>query len=362
MRVDAAVLRGLDEPYRLETVELAEPGPGEVLVRIAGAGICHTDAMLRAGLVPLPVIGGHEGSGVVERVGSGVTTVVEGDHVVLSFDSCGDCVNCRDAHPAYCTTMVARNITGTNLDGSTPARDARGEPVHARWFQQSSFATYALATERNVIVVDRELPIELLGPLGCGVQTGAGTVFNSLRVRPGDGVVIFGAGAVGLSAVMAARVAGASTIVAVDVHQSRLDLATELGATHTVAGNGADVGAAVREATDSVRYGIDTTGLPSVISTAIGCLRPGGTLALVGIQQGDLTLGPMDLAAGRNLMGILEGDSVPQQLIPALIELWQQGRFPFDKLITTFPLAAINEAEKAAQHGEVIKPVLLPDR
>jgi aryl-alcohol dehydrogenase len=278
MEIQAAVFRGTDESYRVETVELDEPGPGEVLVRIAGVGMCHTDTLMRFGAGTLPMIGGHEGSGVVSAVGPGVTEVAVGDHVVLSFDSCGDCENCRRAHPAFCETFIGRNFTGSNLDGSTSVRDASGEAVRAWWFQQSSFGTHALATVRNVVKVDPDVPLELLGPLGCGVLTGAGSVFNSLKVEPGTSFAVFGAGAVGLSAVMAARVAGASTIIAVDLHQSRLELARELGATHVVDGNAADVGDQVRAAAGGeVQYALDTTGVPAVLSTAIGTLRQIGT-------------------------------------------------------------------------------------
>lgn len=362
MEIQAAVLRGTDEPYRIETVELDEPGPGEVLVRIAGVGLCHTDALMRFGVGTLPMIGGHEGSGVISAIGPGVTEVAVGDHVVLSFDSCGDCENCRRAHPAYCETFIGRNFTGSNLDGTTSVRDSSGEAVRARWFQQSSFGTHALATVRNVVKVDPDVPLELLGPLGCGVLTGAGSVFNSLKVEPGTSFAVFGAGAVGLSAVMAARVAGAATIIAVDLHRSRLDLARELGATHVVDGNAEDVGDQVRAAAGGgVQYALDTTGVPAVLSTAIGTLRISGSLGMVGIQMGDLAIGPMDLAPGRTLTGIVEGDALPQRLIPQLIALWQQGRFPFDRLVETFPLSQINEAEKAAHGGDVVKPVLLPD-
>jgi aryl-alcohol dehydrogenase len=238
MLINAAVLRAADAPYAVEQVQLDAPGPGEVLVKIAGAGMCHTDLLGRTDLIGKPVILGHEGSGTIEAIGPGVTGLATGDHVVLSFDSCGGCANCRAAHPAYCAEFFPRNLTGLAMDGSTPAVGEDGKPIAARWFAQSSFASHAIATARNVVRVEPDLPLELLGPLGCGIQTGAGSVLIALGVTAGSSIAVFGTGGVGLAAVMAAAVAGAATIIAVDLHPSRLDLAAELGATHTI--NGAD--------------------------------------------------------------------------------------------------------------------------
>jgi aryl-alcohol dehydrogenase len=362
MQITAAVLRDRAGAFALETVEQREPEHGEVRVRIAGAGICHTDELPRTDAlpIPLPVIAGHEGSGVVEAVGPG-TSLAVGDHVVLSFDSCRTCDNCVDGHPSYCATFFERNLFGTGLvETGHDVRDAGGEPVAARWFGQSSFASHALVAERNAVKVDADLPIELLGPLGCGVQTGAASILEALRVRAGSSVIVSGVGAVGLSAVMAARVAGAATIVAVDINPARLELATELGATATVDGRTDDLTAALLAATGGAQYGLDTTGLPPVATAVLRALRPTGTLGLVGVQQGPISLEPMDLSVGRNVMGILEGDAVPQTFLPRLISLWREGRFPFDRLVRTYPLAEINEAERAALAGEVVKPVLVP--
>lgn len=362
MRIKAAVLRAHDGPYRIEDVELADPRPDEVRVRIVGAGMCHTDLLPRVPdfIAPPPIIAGHEGSGVVEEVGSAVTGLAPGDHVVLSYDSCHACANCRSALNPYCETFFARNLTGQPVDGHNPVHDADGRPVAARWFGQSSFATHAIVAARNVVKVAEDLPLELLGPLGCGVQTGAGAVLNSLAVTAGSSIAVFGAGGVGLSAVMAARVAGAATIAAVDVNPARLELARELGATHTFDGAAPDLALSLLQETGGFQYALDTTGLPQVINTAIGALRPAGVCGTVGVQQGDLVLDPGALSVGRTVKGILEGDAVPQVFIPKLIALWRQGRLPFDRLIRTFPLEQINEAEQASLKGEVVKPVLLP--
>jgi aryl-alcohol dehydrogenase len=364
MKIQAAVLRAGDKPYSLERLELAGPGAGEILVRIVGTGMCHTDMVPRspefATLAPLPLVTGHEGAGVVEAAGAGVSGIAVGDHVVLSFDSCGFCASCRGGHPAYCESFLPRNLSGRHLDGSSPATDEAGKPVGARWFGQSSFASHALATAQNAVVVDRSLPLEILGPLGCGIQTGAGSVLVAMGVRAGATIVVYGAGAVGLAAVMAARVAGATTIIAVDLHPSRLDLARELGATHVIDGKAPDGTQQILALTGGVEYAFDTTGIPSVIAGAVTVLRPLGVCGLVGVRGADLVLPPLTLELGKTVMGIIEGDVVPQRFIPQMIVLWRQARFPFDRLVRKFPLAKIDEAERASLSGEVVKPVLLP--
>jgi len=360
MKATAAVLRAPDGAYALEEVTLRDLRADEVLVRIVGVGMCHTDVLPRAGVGATPIIPGHEGAGVVESIGSAVTRVAVGDHVVLSFDSCGACANCRAGQPAYCDLFMAKNLYGRELDGSTTVTDANGQAVGARWFGQSSFATHAISTERNTVVVDKSLPLELFGPLGCGIQTGAGSILVALDVQPGTSVSVFGAGAVGLSAVMAAKAAGATTIIAVDLHQHRLDLALELGATHAFIGTSPDLADRITAASPGgVHYAFDTTGVPSVITTALATTRWTGSVGLVGVQMGDLVLDASALI-GKKVMGILEGGADPQTFIPRMIQLWQEGRFPFDRLIEQFPLTDINEAEQASLTGRTIKPVLRP--
>jgi len=344
----------------VEEVELAAPGPAEVLDKVVGAGLCHTDLLPRHGLpLPLPLVVGHEGSGVVEAVGPGVTRVAVGDHVVMSFDSCGWCARCRDGEPSYCDEFFPRNLYGLRPDGSTPMTDRQGAPVSARWFGQSSLAGHAIASERGLVRVDPELPLELLGPLGCGIQTGAGSVLLALQVTAGSSVAVFGAGAVGLAAVMAAHAAGASEIIAVDLHAKRRELALELGATRVVDGADPDVATQITAWTGGVDRALDTTGVSSVIVSALASLRARGVCALVGVG-GELVLPPMALGNGRVLTYLMEGDAVPQQFIPRLIALWQQGRFPFDRLIRTYALDAVNDAERDSASGETVKPVLLP--
>ncbi|WP_181781979.1 NAD(P)-dependent alcohol dehydrogenase [Pseudonocardia pini] len=364
MLIQAAVLRSADAPFAVEPVELPEPGPGQVLVRIAGTGFCHTDVLPR---VPgfrgaPPLIAGHEGAGTVVAVGPGATVEV-GTPVLLSFDSCGRCANCLGGHPAYCDSFYALNLTGRGGPGAVQARDGAGREVAARWFGQSSFATHALAGSRTVVPVDPDLPLELLGPLGCGIQTGAGSILIALGVTAGSTVAVYGAGAVGLAAVMAAKVAGAAAIVAVDLHDSRLEKALELGATHVVRGDSDRVVKEVQAATGGGAHrALDTTAVPAVIAAGVEGLRPRGTIGLVGAGAGarDLVLAPSALTMGKSVTGILEGDAVPQLFLPRLIELWRQGRFPFDSLVRTYPLAEIDRAERDAAAGTTIKPVLLP--
>ncbi|WP_134325174.1 NAD(P)-dependent alcohol dehydrogenase [Cumulibacter soli] len=361
MKTQAAVMRAADGPYAIEEIELPNPGPGELLVRVVGAGMCHTDVVPRAGsdLVGPPIVTGHEGSGVVEAVGPDVTRAQVGDHVCLSFDSCGKCQACADGVPAYCVQFMVRNLSGLTAEGQPVGKDANGADVKARWFGQSSFATYCLATERNAVVVDKALPLEKLGPLGCGVQTGAASIAVAMGFKAGRSLVVFGAGAVGLSALMAAKVLEAKTIIAVDLHPHRLDIARELGATHVIAGDAEDLVAQIHEITGGgADYVFDTTGLPPVQKNAMAALRLGGTAGFVGVQQGDFPMGSE--STGKSIMNILEGATDPQVFIPRMIEWWQAGKFPFDSLIETYPMSEINQAEQDSLSGKTIKPILIP--
>lgn len=357
----AAVLRTSDGAFVVEDVVLDPPQANEVVVRIAGVGLCHTDLLPRTPVVKTPLIPGHEASGVVEAVGSAVSDVAVGDHVILSFRSCGTCRNCSDALPAYCDSFWALNMSGYREGRPTNAEDRDGRPVQARWFGQSSFADRCVVDARQVVTVDKSLPLELLGPLACGVLTGAGSVFHSLEVGPGDSIAVFGAGTVGLSAVMAARVAGATTIVAVDLKAERLALAEELGATHAFLGDDPELVPRIRGlVAGGLDFSLDNTGVPSVIAAAVDVLRLRGTAGMLGVALEPVPFTPQQFAMGRVVKGILMGDAVPRLLIPPLLELWQQGRFPFDRLITPFPLDQVNEAEQAMHAGKVIKPVLIP--
>ncbi|MFI0720658.1 zinc-binding dehydrogenase [Streptomyces sp. NPDC021224] len=363
MRFAAAVLRAYDGPFAVEEV-LLESGPadGEVLVRVAGSGMCRTDLAVRrsAGRSPLPAVLGHEGSGVVVGTGGPGTGLNVGDHVVLSFDSCGRCRNCRAAAPAYCDSFASLNLFGGRTEHAARFTDAAGGALAPRWFGQSSFADYAVVPARNAVRVDPSLPLELLGPLGCGFLTGAGAVLHSFGAGAGDTLAVFGAGAVGLAAVMAATAAGAVT-VAVDRHPERLALAERLGATvlHAAQDGLPD---RIRQRTDGgAQYALDTTGSAALINDALRALRPRGRLGLVARLHGPLPLEVGTLDRGRRVSHICEGDAVPGLLVPRLIGLWRAGRFPFDELIRTYPLSGVNEAERDCDAGRVVKPVLIPD-
>jgi aryl-alcohol dehydrogenase/geraniol dehydrogenase (NAD+) len=361
----AAVVREIGKPFQFEEIEVAPPREHEVRVRVVGAGICHTDLIVRDGFnVPVPVVLGHEGSGVVESVGSHVKNVKKGDHVVLSYNSCGACPACRLQQPPFCEQFFPNNFSGVRpQDGSSPL-SCRGAMLHGNFFGQSSFATYAIAHERNTVVVEPSLPLELLGPLGCGIQTGAGTVANTLRFRKGQSIAIFGGGSVGLAGLLAAVAIGASKVIVIELNPERAKLARSLGATHVIDPQQTpDLVAAIREAGGGgVHHAMDTTGRPQIHEGAFQALLPGGMLALIGVPppNGTLTLSLMDLLVrGVGVKGVLEGDSDPQLFIPQMLRWYQEGRFPFDRLIGKFPFDQINEACHATETGKVVKPLLL---
>ncbi len=362
--VTVAVARTPGADFTIEEATLAPPGPREVLVRIAGVGICHTDLIARDQFTPfpLPAVLGHEGAGVVEEVGSEVASVRPGDHVVLSFDSCGVCPSCSRAQPAYCREFYLRNFSGLRGDGAA-LRDAAGEALTGRFFGQSSFASHALAAERSVVKIADDVPLELMGPLGCGVQTGAGAVLNVLRPQEGASLAIFGAGSVGLAALLAAKVAGCGEMILIDRNARRLALARELGATVCVDPSDGDVVEAVRRATaGGADFSLECTGVPAVLRHAVDCLNVPGMCGVVGAPPfgAEVSLDITSLLLGRTVRGVIEGDSVPQDFIPKLIELWRQGLFPFDRLITAYALDEINLAVRDVHAGHVLKPIVRP--
>ncbi|MDO9222593.1 MAG: NAD(P)-dependent alcohol dehydrogenase [Caulobacter sp.] len=365
MQVTAAVARVPGGDFTIETVDIEDPRPDEIRVRIAAVGVCHTDLVGRDGAMPfsLPAVLGHEGAGVVDSIGSAVTKVAVGDRVALTFRSCGACDRCQRGDPAYCHSMPMLNYIGMRPDGSKAlARD--GEAVSSNFFGQSSFATYALAYERNVLKLPDDVPFEIAAPLGCGVQTGAGGIMLALACPKGSSLLILGGGAVGLSAVMGAAIQGCGTIIVVEPHAARRALAAELGATHVIDPIAEkDLAAAVRAILpQGVDYAFDTTGRPEILAATMTCLAPKGVFGIVGIPPAGTPM-PGDLGTvltfGQTVRGIIEGDSDPDAFIPRLVEHWRAGRLPLEKLIRTFPLAQINAAIAAQHHGDCVKVVLL---
>lgn len=365
MKIQALVTSG-EINFEKQTLVLDEPRADEVLVKIVASGICHTDATVldQTLPVPYPAVLGHEGSGIVEQVGSNITTVKPGDHVVLGFSYCGHCENCLEGNAGGCENMIPLNFAGKNNHGVTPLHTEDGQDV-SQFFGQSSFATYATVGENNIVKVDKDVDLRYLGPFGCGIMTGSGTVFNSLTPEPGSSFVVFGTGAVGLSGMMAAKIAGCHPIIAVDIHDSRLELAKELGATHTINSKNEDVVAKIKEITSKgADYSLETTGVPEVTLSSLRCLRVKGVAATVAVGKRNLTINIFNdvVANALTLKGVIEGDAVPQLIIPKLVRFFKNGQFPIDKMVEFYEFEQINEAFEDSKNGSAIKPILILDK
>ena len=364
MQIKAAVVREKSGPFAIETLDLCEPRADELIVRVVASGMCQTDLHGRDGYFAVsqfPAVFGHEGAGVVHAVGSAVREFAPGDHVIMSYPWCGDCANCRRHRLNYCLNARVLKNRGTRADGSTLLAD-NGAPVYSAYFQQSSFGTFALTQERYAVKVRNDAPLELLGPLACSGQTGAGAVFNALKPNAGESIAIFGVGAVGLSALLAAKILGCAPIVAVDIHAHRLALARELGATHTInATTSPNVVAELRDAVGGgVHYAVEASAVPAVLRDAITSLMPGGTCALLGSARGgtEASFEMPFLQQGRSVRGVVQGDSIPKEFIPKLVDLVVEGKFPIGKMIKFYDLADINRAAEESSAGIAIKPVL----
>jgi aryl-alcohol dehydrogenase len=366
MKIKALVVEEKDAPFELHEIELEDPGPGEALVRIVATGVCHTDEITRGGDMPMPFpsILGHEGAGIVEKVGAGVTRVAPGDRVVIEWPWCGECRNCLEGEPRYCLRMGEAVVSGHRFKGERKGKSAysrEGEPIHGHFFGQSSFGTHAIALATALVNVPDDVPLELMGPLACGLATGAGAVLNEARPGLGDSLLIVGVGAVGLAAIMAARSTGATTIIAADLHDSRLDLAREFGGTHTINSGSADLVEEVARITGStVDFAFDCTGVIPVIEKAAETVGMLGTLVLIGGAPAGAKFSLDHLGAlwGKRVIGVLGGGGRSGQLITALIELYRQGRFPFDRLVRYYELDQVEEALADSASGKVVKPIL----
>ncbi len=364
MKIKAAIVKEKGAPFVIEEVELDEPRDNEIIVRIVGTGLCHTDIGARMGGLPMPFpsVLGHEGSGIVEKVGAHVTKVKPGDHVATTFISCGTCPACLKGIPACCSIFKPLNMFGKRPDGSTTIKQ-NGKTIYGSFFGQSTFATHALVTERNVVKVPSDIPVEMLGPLGCGIQTGAGGVINVIKAQPGSNVAIFGVGSVGLSAVMAAAVSGCTKIIGVDIMDDRLKVAKDFGATHVINSSKVNAVEEIRKLTGGgIEYTLECTGNPKVFRQAVDSLMVGGMCVLIGVAPlgVEVSLEMQFILDARTIRGTPEGDSNPDIFIPKLIELYKQGRFPFDKMIKYYKLDQINQAMEDSMSGKTLKAVLRP--
>ena len=362
----AAVCRQGSDPFQLEEMTIGEPRADEVLVRFTATGLCHTDLVVAAGFMPtpFPVVVGHEGAGIVEEVGSAVRGFSPGDRVVASFSFCGSCRSCLSGQPAYCPDHLPLNFGAQRADGTVGLRDASGNPVRDHFFGQSSFADYGLCRPSSLIRIPQASPPDhVIAPLGCGVITGAGAVWNALKAPADATIAVFGAGAVGLSAVMAAVAAGASRIIVSDTHSNRLDLATHLGATDVfdaADGSGAEN---VLELTHGlgVDFSVECTGMPEVMAEAVAALAPLGSAAILGVppEGAELRTNAFALLEGRTVTGCIVGHQAPAVLVPRILRLHDEGRFPVEAMIRTYALDDIAKAVDDARSGATVKPVLL---
>lgn len=364
IKMRAAVLHNPEDDYSFEDVELSEPKGDEVLVRIKACGLCHTDDFGRTLNLPMPLVLGHEGAGIVEKIGENVTDFAVGDHVAFSYASCGHCRNCLSGMPQYCLNFNRINFGGTGADGVTKIHQ-NGKPV-SMFFGQSAFANYATISSRSIVKIDPDIDFAIAAPMGCGIQTGAGAVLNTLKPNVDESIAVFGCGAVGMSAIMAAVAAGCRQVIAVGGNPKSLALAKELGATDTVnrkeLAEGTTIAEAVAEVSGGgVQYAIDTSGNGNMIQNAIRSTALHGKVVLLAPtgKIADFDAGTDVLMNYRTVIGCCEGDSVPKIFIPRLIQLYKQGKFPVDKIIKTYDFADSNQARKDSNTGKCIKAVVV---
>ena len=374
MKMTAAVMyeQGLPAPYvdskpfRIEEVELEGPGEGEVLVEVRAAGLCHSDLSVIAGMRKrtLPVVGGHEGAGIVREVGRGVTRLKAGDHVVMTVASgCGHCHPCLGSRPALCDFVGSSRSKGVLWNGARKLSHF-GNPVY-HYSSISSFAQYAVTVPDTLIKADPSIPLDVTAMFGCAVVTGAGAVFNSAKLRPGQSVAVFGLGGVGLNTVMAAKIAGASVVIGIDIHDSKFPLARELGCTHTFLATDPKLVEAVRDLTQGgVDFAFEISGAKSAMASANAMTRKAGEVICVGLgsstelfQYAHTAL----VSEERAIRGSLMGSGVAERDVPIYLKLFQDGKMPVDRLKSgTMGFDDLNLALDRLERGEVVRQVLLP--
>ncbi|KAF5239229.1 hypothetical protein FANTH_10031 [Fusarium anthophilum] len=365
----AYVVNEAKADFELVPVVLDEVRADEVLVEMRYSGICHTDIVLQQGLLPMvefPAVFGHEGAGIVRHLGQDVHIpgLKIGDAVALSFNTCGTCKPCSSGHPAFCFTHPQVNHNAVRIgDRSTPGRLSDGRSVRTQYFGQSSFSKMSVVNAKCIVKCPYPEDMHLYAPLGCGLQTGAGTIMNVLRPTPKDSLVVFGLGSVGLAALMAARHLGVEELIAVDIMPARLDLARELGASHTLnSREETDVVETIKKITGGgAAFAVDCTGIPKVIEDTISSIGSMGKAAVVGVPPADvqIKLNPLEfLLENKTFIGVIEGDSNPPVFIPELIELHRAGKFPIEKLCQTYHFSELPQAIADMHSGKVIKPVI----
>jgi len=363
MIIRAAVLYEPHHPLVIEDLELDAPGPNEVQVRMVATGVCQTDLHPIEGHLrwPLPAVLGHEGAGVVETVGSGVNSLLPGDHVVLIVSpSCGECIYCESGRPYLCSVGAKSAFNGTLISGVK--RLHKNEEYINHFFCQSSFAEHAIVDERNAIKVRSDAPLDSVCLLGCGTMTGVGGVVNTAKVEPGSSVAVFGCGGVGQSAILGAVLVGASTIIGIDIHDLKLASALNLGATDIINATDTDPVDAVREISGGgVDYAFEAIGSTKVMEQAWSVIKAGGKAVILGAAAPDefLRIDPYELLAGKVLMGSSCGSVVPKRDIPRFVDLYMRGRLPLDKLVGRhYSLEQINDAFSELKRGKSNRSVI----
>jgi aryl-alcohol dehydrogenase len=360
----AAVARAPHSPVELTTLQLDDPAANEVLVEVQAAGICHSDLAGRDQLMPfaLPGVLGHEGAGIVRAIGSAVTAVEVGDRVVMSQAFCGSCKACTAGRISACPNTMGLALNGARTDGTLTITDEARTRVSGGYLGQSSWATHALVREPNVVRLPDDVPWEVASPLACGVQTGAGAIINVLKPAATDSIVVFGAGTVGLSAVMAAKFAGCETIIVADPQPARLELARELGANYTLDPTSEDAVAIVRAITGGgADFAIEASGSTAAGPLAVGSIASQGTCLLLGVVTfgTKIELDWIGLVSGQTVLGAPFGGGSPAATISALLEMRAAGGLPVEKLVRTYDFHDIQHAIADMESGVTIKPVLL---
>lgn len=375
MRMTAAVMyeQGLPAPYvesqpfKIEDVQLEGPGEGEVLVEIKAAGLCHSDLSQVAGLRKrrLPVVGGHEGAGIVREVGRGITTLRPGDHVAMTAVSgCGHCRACYNGKPVICESVTVPRTQGLLANGMRRLSH-KGEPIY-HYSGVSSFAQYAVTVPNTLIKIDPAIPLDVAAMFGCAVVTGAGSVFNAARVKPGHHVAVFGLGGVGLNTVMAARISGASEIIGIDINESKFPLAQELGCTRTLDARDPALVETIKELTDGgVDFAFEVSGSRAAFEASMKIIRKGGEIIAVGMGAAtdlrEYNHTPL-IADEKVIRGSFMGSCIPERDIPQYMKFYQEGRMPVDRLKSkTMSFDDLNLSLDLLDRGEVVRQILLPN-